>query len=75
MGTCSRSIAAALRGLGLVYMHEPAIADHVARGELVAVLEAYALTVPGFFLYFTRKSSQQPKLRAFLEVARRVLKR
>jgi DNA-binding transcriptional LysR family regulator len=56
-------------------MHEPAIADHVARGELVAVLEAYALTVPGFFLYFTRKSSQQPKLRAFLEVARRVLKR
>jgi DNA-binding transcriptional LysR family regulator len=68
-------IAAALRGVGLVYMHEPAIADHVKRGELVTVLEDFALTVPGFFLYFARKSSQQPKLRAFLEVARRVLKR
>jgi DNA-binding transcriptional LysR family regulator len=68
-------IAAALRGLGLVYMHEPAIADHIERRELVPVLEDYALTVPGFFLYFTRKTRDQPKLRAFVEVARRVLPR
>jgi hypothetical protein len=45
---------------------------HAKRGELEPVLEHYALTVPGFSLYFTRKSSQQPKLRAFLDVARRV---
>lgn len=66
-------ITAALAGRGLVYVHEQAIAAHVARGDLETVLTAYAVTVPGFFLYFPRRGGQQPKLRAFIDTARRVL--
>lgn len=64
---------AALAGLGLVYLHEQALAPHVASGALDIVLADYAVSVPGFFLYFPQRSSQQPKLRAFIDVARRTL--
>lgn len=64
---------AALAGHGLVYLHEPALAPHVARGDLALVLEDYAVSVPGLFLYFPRRTGVEPKLRAFIEVAKRVL--
>jgi DNA-binding transcriptional LysR family regulator len=63
-------LRAALAGLGLVYLHEQALAPHLASGELEVVLADYAVTVPGFFLYFPRRSGLQPKLRAFIELAR-----
>ncbi|MFZ5895105.1 MAG: LysR substrate-binding domain-containing protein [Myxococcota bacterium] len=65
---------AAVSGLGLVYIHEQAIRPLVQRGELEVVLADYAVSVPGFFLYFPRRAGVQPKLRAFIDVARRVLK-
>ncbi len=64
-------LRAALAGLGLVYLHEQALAPHVARGALELVLEDYAVSVPWFFLYFPKKSGLQPKLRAFIDLARR----
>ncbi|MGC4087898.1 MAG: LysR substrate-binding domain-containing protein [Polyangiaceae bacterium] len=67
-------VNAAVAGLGLVYIHEQAIRPHVERGELEVVLSDYATSVPGFFLYFPRRAGVQPKLRAFIDVARRVLK-
>lgn len=67
-------LRAAVAGLGLVYLHEQALAPHVARGELEVVLAEHAVTVPGFFLYFPRKSGLQPKLRAFIDLARSALK-
>lgn len=66
-------VNAAVAGLGLVYIHEQALAAHLERGELEVVLSDYAVTVPGFFLYFPRRAGIQPKLRAFIEVARSVL--
>lgn len=66
-------LSAALRGVGLVYLHEQALAPHVQSGALELVLEEYAPTTPGFFLYFPRHGSRQPKLRALIDVARRVL--
>ena len=66
-------IRAALDGLGLVYIHEQSIATHVDRGDLEVVLVDHAVTVPGFFLYFPARSGQQPKLRALIDTARRVL--
>jgi len=66
-------LSTGLQGLGLVYLHEQALAPHVASGRLELVLEDYAVTVPGFFLYFPRLSAQQPKLRAFIDAARQHL--
>jgi DNA-binding transcriptional LysR family regulator len=66
-------VRAACAGLGLIYLIEQEVAPLVARGELALVLEEYAVSVPGFFLYFPHRSQQpklQPKLRAFIQTAR-----
>lgn len=75
--TCNDSsmmVRAAVAGLGLAYLAEPEAAPYVARGQLELVLEDYAPRVPGIFLYFPRGAERQPKLRAFIDTARRVLR-
>jgi len=66
-------VRGALDGLGLAYVDEHSVRPHLAAGELREVLPDWAPEVPGFFLYFPRRSQGQPKLRAFLDVAREVL--
>jgi DNA-binding transcriptional LysR family regulator len=66
-------VRGALDGLGLAYVDEHSVRPHLAAGRLVEVLPDWAPEVPGFFLYFPRRSQGQPKLRAFLDVAREVL--
>jgi DNA-binding transcriptional LysR family regulator len=67
-------IAGALDGLGLAYVTEPEVRDHLARGTLVNVLESHAIQVAGLFLYFPRASHFVPQLRAFIDCARRAAK-
>jgi DNA-binding transcriptional LysR family regulator len=62
-------------GLGLNYTLEPAVRDKLRSGELRAVLEAYAPTVPGFFLYYPSRAQSSPALRLFVDVAKEVLAR
>lgn len=62
----------ALAGTGLYYAMEPVIADDLARGRLRLVLDAYAPTVPGLFLYYPHRAQVSPALRAFVDVAREV---
>jgi len=44
-------VAAALDGIGLAHIHEALVADHVAQGSLVRVLEDWCPVLPNFFLY------------------------
>jgi hypothetical protein len=37
-------------GVGLAHVLEPVVAEQLRTGRLKRVLEAYAATVPGFFL-------------------------
>jgi DNA-binding transcriptional LysR family regulator len=67
-------VRAALDGLGLAYVDEHTAAPHLARGDLRVVLPEWAPEVPGFFLYFPRRAQEQPKLRAFIAVARGLLR-
>ncbi len=64
--------ALALAGHGLLYVMEAMIADDLARGRLRPVLESYASSVPGLFLYFPNRAQVSPALRAFVTVAREV---
>jgi DNA-binding transcriptional LysR family regulator len=63
------------RGLGLAYTFEPAVEDQVRTGRLKIVLDAYAPSVPGFFLYFPSRAQSSPALRLFVEVAKELLAR
>lgn len=44
--------------------------EQLRSGKLVQVLEAYAATVPGFFLYFPSLAQRSGPLRLFVETAR-----
>ena len=63
-------IAAALNGVGLAHIHEVLVADYIARGELVRVLEDWCPVLPSFFLYYPGRRQIPPSLRAFIDMAR-----
>src|SRR5262249_47858834 len=67
-------IAFALKGLGLAYVAEPAVAEHVRTRRLRIVLEDYAPEVPGFFLHFPSRARSSPALRAFVDTAKELVR-
>ncbi len=57
-------------GAGLTYAFEPMVREQLRTGRLKVVLEAYAPTVPGFFLYFPSRAQRSPPLRLFIDAAK-----
>jgi DNA-binding transcriptional LysR family regulator len=64
----------ALAGIGIAYIFEPLVRKEIQDGTLRCVLPQAAIEEPGLFLYFPRRAAEAPKLRAFIEVAREVLR-
>jgi DNA-binding transcriptional LysR family regulator len=61
-------VAAALQGLGILYAFDRVHVDaHLARGELVPVLEQWTITQPGLFLYHPSRRHIPAVLRAFID--------
>jgi DNA-binding transcriptional LysR family regulator len=56
--------------LGLVYALEPMVIEQLRTRRLQVVLERYAPTVPGFFLYFPSVARRSAPLRLFVEAAK-----
>jgi DNA-binding transcriptional LysR family regulator len=48
-------VAAALSGQGLAWLPADIVADHVATGRLISVLDAWAITYPGYHLYYASR--------------------
>jgi DNA-binding transcriptional LysR family regulator len=63
-------VAMAEQGLGLAYAFEPTVEEQLRSGRLQRVLEPYAPTVPGFFLYYPGPAQRSAPLRLFIETAR-----
>jgi DNA-binding transcriptional LysR family regulator len=63
-------LSVAEAGAGLMYAFEPEAQEHLRTGRLKVVLEAYAPTVPGFFLYFPSRAQRSGPLRLFVGAAR-----
>ncbi|MEW5853370.1 MAG: LysR family transcriptional regulator [Myxococcota bacterium] len=64
------TVLLAEQGLGLAYALEPMVKERIRAGKLQRVLEPYAPTVPGFFLYFPSRAQRSAALRLFVETAR-----
>ena len=60
-------LGAAVEGLGLAQLPAPVVAAAVTAGKLVRVLEPFAPTAPGVFLYYPSRHQMMPKLRAFID--------
>ena len=60
-------LGAAIDGMGLAQVPEPVALAAVKAGKLKRVLEAFAPTAPGVFLYYPSRHQMMPKLRAFVD--------
>jgi len=58
------------QGLGLAYVMEPLVQEQLAKGRLRRVLEPYAASVPGFFLYYPSRAQSSVPLRLLVETFR-----
>ena len=61
------ALNAASDGLGLMYVTEDVAQETIQSGKLEIVLNQFAPTSDGYYLYYPRRSQVQPKLRAFIE--------
>jgi DNA-binding transcriptional LysR family regulator len=63
-------ISAALDGVGLAYATESVVADHLASGRLIRVLEDWSPSFPGFYLYYPGRRQTSAALRVLVEMLR-----
>lgn len=59
--------SAAINGAGFIFTEEVSIEAELKSGKLVTVLDDYASTSAGYYLYFPKSSQVLPKLRAFID--------
>jgi len=60
----------ALAGVGVAYVFEPLARKELRAGRLLRLLPHAAIEEDGLFLYYPRRASLAPKLRAFIEAAK-----
>ncbi|MNG21649.1 LysR substrate binding domain protein [compost metagenome] len=58
--------AAARMGLGLAYVPEELVADELARGTLIRVLQRFSHRLDGLYLYYPHRNVS-PALRALID--------
>jgi hypothetical protein len=63
-------IDAALAGAGLAWVSEDRVADHLASGALVRVLDDWCPPFPGFFLFYPTRKQQPAALTALIRTLR-----
>jgi DNA-binding transcriptional LysR family regulator len=63
-----------LAGVGIAYTFEPLARSHIRAGRLRWLMPQTAVKQNGLFLYYPRRASMAPKLRAFIDIAKAVLR-
>jgi DNA-binding transcriptional LysR family regulator len=63
-------LLSALDGLGVAYVPEDQVLDHVAAGRLVRVLEDWCPSFPGYHLYYPSRRHPSPALTLLVDALR-----
>lgn len=61
------TLDAALAGIGIAFLKEASIAEPIAEGRLVPLLERWSAPFPGFNLCYPRQRQMRPALRALID--------
>jgi DNA-binding transcriptional LysR family regulator len=69
-----QALSLALAGVGIAYVAEPLAHRYLREGSLEWLLPQSATEYDGMFLYYPKRASLAPKLRAFIDVAKKTLK-
>jgi len=70
----TEALRLALAGVGIAYIVEPLARRYVREGSVEWLLPQTAVEHDGLFLYYPRRASLAPKLRAFIDVAKKTRK-
>jgi DNA-binding transcriptional LysR family regulator len=70
----TEGLSLALAGIGIAFVVEPLARRHIREERLKWLLPQTAVEYDGLFLYYPRRASLAPKLRAFIDVAKSTLK-
>jgi DNA-binding transcriptional LysR family regulator len=70
----THALTLALAGIGIAYVTEPLARPYLRDRSLKWLLPQTAVEHDGMFLYYPRRASLAPKLRAFIDVAKKTLK-
>ena len=70
----TEALSLALAGIGIAYVVELLARPYLRDGSLKWLLPQTAVQHDGAFLYYPRRASLAPKLRAFIDVAKKTLK-
>ncbi|EFI6619775.1 TPA: LysR family transcriptional regulator, partial [Escherichia coli] len=60
-------IRMALNGTGIIQHLDFAIAEHINAGKLQPILEDWAVSFPGFYIYVSSRVRMPSKVRAFID--------
>ncbi|MGQ7814354.1 LysR family transcriptional regulator [Metapseudomonas furukawaii] len=70
LGDVGLMVGPALQGVGLAYVFEDMVSEHLAAGSLTQVLEDWCPYYPGLHLYYPSRRHVPAALKAFIEFAR-----
>ena len=70
----TEALSLALAGVGITSVVEPVARRYLREGSLKWLLPQTAIEHDGLFLYYPKRASLAPKLRAFIDVAKKTLK-
>jgi DNA-binding transcriptional LysR family regulator len=62
-------------GIGLAYVSESIVADDIASGRLVEVLNEWTPSYPGHCLYYPGRRHMAASLRAFIDLTQKIVSR
>jgi DNA-binding transcriptional LysR family regulator len=68
--TLGLRLESALKGLGLAYLPEDQVLDHVAAGRLVRVLDDWCEPFPGYHLYYPSRRHLSPAFTILVDTLR-----
>jgi DNA-binding transcriptional LysR family regulator len=66
---------ASTAGIGLAYLLESMVADDIASGKLVEVLSEWTPSYSGYCLYYSGRRHMAASLRAFVDLAQKIVSR
>ena len=66
----SLMVEAALKGMGIAYVLKQTVEDHLACGELIALLPDWVSEEDGYMLYYPGRKAPPPPLEAFVKHVR-----
>lgn len=72
VGTMEQGIAAAAQGLGIAFVIADMVQGHLARGELVQMLDAWTPPFPGWHIYYPSGRLLPGGVRAFVDLVREI---